>query len=115
MPVTTLECEGALSDLILQAARAAIPADANRLVILPPVGARNQPLMPLLVGLLDALQTTATAVGDNAFDGCQPLPRDLARDLARQARAIAADLENAADAHDAKAWSLPSMTGKELV
>jgi hypothetical protein len=110
-----LECDGALSDLILQAARQALPKHADSLIQLPDVGARNQPLMPLLVGLLDAAQATARAVGDNAWDDCSPLDRQLAADLAKQCRAIAADLENATQCPDARGWSLPSMTGKELV
>lgn len=100
-----LECEGALSDLIMQAARAAIPADIDRLITLPASGARNQPLLPLLVGLLDAAQATAKAVADNAWDDCLPLDRQLAADLAKQCRAIAADIENANQCPDAKGWS----------
>ena len=96
-----LECEGALSDLIMQAARAAIPADVDRLITLPDSGRRNQPLLPLLVGLLDAVQATAKAVADNAWDDCLPLDRDLAADLAMQCRAIAADIENASQCPDA--------------
>jgi hypothetical protein len=115
MSAATIECEGALSDLILQAARAAIPAHVDQLITLPAAGVRNQPLLPLLVGLLDALQVTATAVADNAWDDCQPLPKELAADLAKQCRAIAADLENAVQCPDAAAFTLPSMSGKEWV
>ncbi len=115
MPTATLECQAALSDLILQAARAAIPAHVDRLLTLPDSGQRNQPLLPLLVGLLDAAQATAKAIGDNAWDDCRPLNRKLALDLARQCRAIAADLENATECPDASAFSLPSMSGKEWV
>jgi hypothetical protein len=115
MPTATLECQAALSDLILQAARAAIPAHVDRLLTLPDSGQRNQPLLPLLVGLLDGAQATAKAIGDNAWDDCRPLNRKLALDLARQCRAIAADLENATECPDASAFSLPSMSGKEWV
>lgn len=100
-----IECEGALSDLILQAARAAIPAHVDRLVTLPDSGPLNQPLMPLLVGLLDAAQVTARAIGDNAWDDCLPIERALAADLANQCRAIAADIENATQCPDARGWS----------
>lgn len=115
MPTATLQCPAALSDLILQAARGAIPAHVDHLITLPAAGVRNDPLLPLLVGLLDAAQVTAKAVGDNAWDDCRPLPAELAVDLARQCRAIAADLENANQCPDASAFSLPSMSGKELV
>lgn len=77
----TLECEGALSDLILQAARAAIPAVAHKLIILPDCGEHNKPLLPLLVGLLDAAKVVANAVNDNAWDNLQPLDRNLATEL----------------------------------
>jgi hypothetical protein len=100
-----IECEGALSDLILQAARAAIPAHVDRLVTLPDSGPLNQPLMPLLVGLLDAAQVTARAIGDNAWDDCLPIERALAAELAKQCRVIAADIENATQCPDARGWS----------
>jgi hypothetical protein len=77
--LTPLECDGALSDLILQAARQALPAHVDSL--LPDVGARNQPLMPLLVGLIDAVKVTASAVADNAWDSGQAVPKELAADL----------------------------------
>jgi hypothetical protein len=113
--ISALECDGALSDLILQAARAAVPADHQRLVSLPDVGPLNQPLLPLLVGLIDAAAVTAAAINDNAWDVCGgPLDRQLSIDLAKQCRGIAGLLESAAST-DTHGWSLPSMTGKELV
>lgn len=112
---TQLECEGGLSDLVLQAARAAIPADPSRLITVPAAGVKNDPLLPLLIALVDATKTVAAAVADNAWDDCRPIDSDLATDLARQARAIAADITNATDCPDATGWSLPSMSGKELV
>jgi hypothetical protein len=78
---TPLECDGALSDLILQAARQALPAHADSLLTLPDVGARNRPLMPLLVGLIDAAKVTASAINDNAWDSGQAVPKELAADL----------------------------------
>ena len=107
----TLKCPGAISDLILQAARAAIPAHVER----RDVGERNAPLIPLLEGLLDALEAVAGAVADNSFDDRQPLPKGLASDLALQARKIAGDLTQAGQDHHGCEWSLPSMTGRELV
>jgi len=114
-PAPTLECAGALSDLILQAARQALPANPEQLIRIPAAGPRNRPLLPLLIGLIDAAQATAKAIGDNAWEDSCPLNQQLARDLARQCRAIAADLENASQCPDASRWSLPSCTGKELV
>jgi hypothetical protein len=72
-----LECSGALSDLILQAARQALPQHIETLITLPDVGQRNQPLLPLLVGLIDAARVTARAVADNAWDSGQAPPADL--------------------------------------
>lgn len=72
-----LSCPGALSDLILQAARQALPAHVDSLITMPDCGERNQPLMTLLVGLIDSVEVTAAAVADNAWDAGQPLPADL--------------------------------------
>ena len=77
----SLECSGALSDLILQAARQALPQHVETLITLPDVGQRNQPLLPLLVGLIDAARVTANAIADNAWDSGQAVPEDLAVDL----------------------------------
>jgi hypothetical protein len=82
----TIECEAALSDLILQAARQAIPAGVDSLLTLPDVGTRNQPLMPLLMGLIDAAKVTANAIADNAWDSGQAVPKDLAAMVAADLR-----------------------------
>jgi hypothetical protein len=78
---TPLECPGALSDLILQAARQALPAHVDSLIRFSDCGERNRPLMPLLVGLIDAVKVTAIAVADNAWDSGQSPPADLIVDL----------------------------------
>jgi len=87
-PIQTqaIECEAALSDLILQAARQALPAYVDSLVILPDCGERNQPLMPLLVGLIDAAKVTSRAIADNAWDSGQAVPKDLAAMVAADLR-----------------------------
>lgn len=103
MPIHNhIECDGALSDLILEAARQAIPADVDQLLTLPDSGRRNQPLLPLLVGLIDATQQVAQAVADNAWDESIPLDRGLMAALARQSRAIATAIESASDCPDAR-------------
>jgi hypothetical protein len=112
--MANLECEAALSDLVLQAARQVIPADSSRLITLPAAGIKNDPLLPLLVALLDSVKVVAAAVADNAWDDCRPLDQELAADLARQARAVAADIESATACPNAASW-VPSMTAKELV
>jgi hypothetical protein len=98
-----IECDGALSDLILQAARQAIPGYASQLITLPDSGRLNQPILPLLVGLIDATQQVAQAVADNAWDESIPLDRELMTDLARQARAIGIAIETASNCPDARA------------
>jgi hypothetical protein len=97
-----IECDGALSDLILQAARQAIPGYASQLITLPDSGRLNQPILPLLVGLIDATQQVAQAVADNAWDESIPLDRELMTDLARQSRAIATAIESASTCPDAR-------------
>jgi len=113
-----LQCDAALSNAVLQAARATIAADWHQLnrcwIQLPPISERNRHLIPLLAGLLDATQTVAAAVADNAWDESHPIDKQLARDYAKQARRISNDLINATHCPDARNWSLPSMTKKEL-
>ena len=91
-----LECDGALSNLILQAARQVMPAIIAAEPV-PNCSVRNQPLLPLLEGLLDATLATAKAVADNAWDESRPMDRALMTDLARQARLIASVMESAAN------------------
>ena len=110
-----LQCDAALSDAVLQAARQAIPADWHRLITLPPTSERNRPLMTLLIGLLNATRTVAASVADNAWDESHPIDAQLARALAKQALKVSDDITNATHCPDCRNWSLPSMTGKELV
>jgi hypothetical protein len=95
MPMDTIQCDAALSDLVLQAARQAIPADFHRLINLPPTSERNRPLLPLLCSLLDAVQTTAAAIADNAWDDSHPLDLQLVVELLDQVRHIGLDIESA--------------------
>lgn len=114
-----LECDAAMSDAVLQAARAAMPANPAMHYLLPQaveqLAIKQQPLIPLLMALLDAAQSTAKAIADNAWDDSLPLAQSLADELAKQCRAIADDITNATQCPDATSWSLSSMTGKELV
>lgn len=118
MSVTTIECDAAMSDAVLQAARAAIKpcltwhVESQWINSLPE---KQRPLVPLLMALLDSAQAVARAISDNAHDDCQPLSKDTAGELAKQAQAISDDILGAKDASDCADWSLPSMTNKELV
>jgi hypothetical protein len=95
---TPLECPGALSDLILQAARQALPAHVDSLLTMPDVGARNQPLMPLLVGLIDAAKVTAGAINDNAWDSGPALPTGMADALLAELEIVRQLITSAHDA-----------------
>ena len=97
-PTQPLECPGALSDLILQAARQALPAHVDSLIQLPDCGERNRPLMPLLAGLIDAAKATASAVADNAWDSGPALPKDLAYGLLADLEIVRQHIRSAKDA-----------------
>jgi hypothetical protein len=79
-----MNCQEVISELILNAARAAVPADAEQLMLLPDCGPRNKRLMPLLIGLVEALKVTAKAVLDNAIDEGCPVDVVLAGKLGEQ-------------------------------
>jgi hypothetical protein len=96
--LTPLKCNAALSDLILQAARAAIPAHVDSLMTLIDCGERNRPLMPLLVGLIDAAKVTAGAVNDNAWDSGPALPTYMAEALLIELEIIRELIISAGDA-----------------
>jgi hypothetical protein len=76
-----MNCQDVISELILDAARRAVPPDAEQLMLLPDCGPRNKPLMPLLIGLVEALRVTAQAVADNALDESYPVDRQLVVEL----------------------------------
>jgi hypothetical protein len=96
--LTPLECDAALSDLILRAARAAIPAHVDSLMTLPDCGERNRPLTPLLVGVIDAAKVTASAINDNAWDSGPALPADMADALLIEVEIIRELITSARDA-----------------
>jgi len=111
-------CEGALSDAVLQAARAALADFPGNPYAEDPwqhCGPRNQPLLVLLDALVDASTAVAAAIADNCWDDCLPIPADGAKGMAAALHRIADTITAAAAAPDAAGWSLPSMTGKELV
>ena len=93
-PTQPLSCDGALSDLILQAARQALPAHLSA----PDCGERNAPLVPLLVGLIDAVKATASAINDNAWDAGPALPKDLTDSLLADLEIVRQHIRSAEDA-----------------
>jgi hypothetical protein len=97
-PAQPLSCPGALSDLILQAARQAQPANPQQLIRLPNCGERNRPLMPLLVGLIDAAKVTASAINDNAWDAGPALPKDMTDALLTELEIVRQLIQSAEEA-----------------
>ena len=79
-----MNAQEVISKLILNAARGAVPADAEQLMLLPDCGLKNKRLMPLLIGLVEALKVTADAVADNAWDEGHPIEALLAAKLHKQ-------------------------------
>lgn len=110
---TTLQSE------ILQAARQIVESGrfTTHLDDAPWAGAgiKNPPLLELLDCLIDATGSLANAIADNAWDDCLPVPADGAQRMADALRSIADTITTASAAPDSTGWSLPSMTGKELV
>jgi len=81
----------------------------------PGCSLRNAPLLPVLEALVSAATAQADAIADNAWDDLLPIPAAIARDLAQACHRLGDTIAAAAAAPDASGWSLPSMTGKELV
>lgn len=117
--IAPIQCETVEFNAVLEAARAAMPADGIGRILRDhearQLSAKQLPLVPLLMALLDSAKATARGIADNAWDDHQPLLKSLADELAAQCRAIADDITNATECPDAANWSLPSMSGKELV
>jgi len=118
---TAITAEGALSDEVLQAARAVVERYAAAFPVYSGTspwagaGAKNPPLLTLLDQLVGAMEPVAAAIADNAWDDRLPIPSAGARGMAEALHRIADTISAAAAAPDVTGWSLPSMTGKELV
>lgn len=113
-----IECDGAISDAVLQAARAAMPADADLqswicfgdCSWIHGAGEKQAPLLALLGCLIDAATAVASAINDNAWDDSKPVPTFTAHALADEAREIGHQLIGASQCPDATAFELPSFT-----
>ena len=101
-----------LSDSILEASRPLLLEHTGNW---PGCGIKNPPLLALLEALIDSATTTANAVADNCWDDCIPIPADRAKAMAEACYRLGSTITAAAAAPDCKGWSLPSMSGKELV
>jgi hypothetical protein len=93
-----MNCQEYISAAILEAARAAVPSDVEQLLLLPSCGPRNKPLMPLLVGLVEAVRVTAAAVADNAWDERYPIDDRLELQLRTALQAAEFSLSDATTA-----------------
>lgn len=111
--------EGALADEVLQAARLVL--ETHSFLVYTGTdpwagcGVKNPPLLTLLDQLIGAMEPVAAAIADNAWDDLLPVPADGAKRLADALHRVADAISTAAAAPDRNEWSLPSMTGKELV
>ena len=115
--MTTPTCEASISTDVLEAARLVVAAHAD---CWQPAAIRNlsdkqRPLVLLLMALIDSAEAVARAIDDNAWDDGNPIDRVMTEGLASQAYRIGAVITNASGAHDTSNWTLPSMSGKELV
>ena len=117
----SIEADGALADDVLQAARAVVEAHSAQHSVYPArdpwagCGYKNPPLLTLLDQLIGAMEPVASAVADNAWDDCLPIPAAGAQGLAEALQRIANTLIAAAAAPNSTGWSLPSASGKELI
>lgn len=102
----TITAEGALSDDVLQAARAVVERYAAAFPVYTSTnpwagcGVKNPPLLTLLDQLIGAMEPVAAAIADNCWDDCLPIPADGAKRLAGDLHRIA-DVISAAAAPDA--------------
>lgn len=82
------------TDKLLEAARLLLPADPADCFVKPDVinelTEKQQPLVPLLIILIEAALTTSQAIADNAWDDNIPMPIDLMNELANQSYKLAA-------------------------
>jgi hypothetical protein len=61
------------------------------------VSKRQEPVVDMLVDLLDEAKATAAAISDNAIEEQRPIPKDLLRSLNNDLERIKAHLLTAAD------------------
>mgnify|MGYP006266351607 CR=1 FL=1 len=120
--IQTIEAEGALSDLVLSAAREIVDRHVAEHPAYPGgnpwrgCGVKNPPLLTLLDQLIGAAEPVANAIADNCWDDCLPVPSEGAKRLADALHRIANTITVATAAPDSTGWdSAPSMSGKELV
>ncbi len=108
-----LHSESGVGDEVLQAARAVVggvdvPAQfADRGAWLSGVQEKQQPLVPLLLWLLDAAETVASAMADNAWDDARPLPGGVADVLAEISRSVTSHVLSATECSSTEPAEVP--------
>ena len=108
-----IEAETIISDHILQAAmEIAKESLPDRFTS---SGTKNAALLQLIDDMLGAIEPVANAVADNAWDDCIPVHSTDAKVLTDALHRLADVITTSAAAPNKTDWSLPSMTGKELV
>lgn len=99
-----IQCDAALSQRVLDAVRAAIPPNAAQAYHLPHAGLKNNPLLVQLLAMLDATRAVASAVADNAWDDCHPIPADIAEELQKISTRISSEIDTASKSPDRSCW-----------
>ena len=108
-----LQAESGIGDQVLQAARVIVegtdvPAQfADRGAWLSGLPEKQQPLVPLLLWLLDAAETVASAVADNAWDDARPLPGGVADLLSEISRSVTSHVLSATECSSAEPAEVP--------
>lgn len=124
-PTPTIAAEGAISDEVLQAARAIVERRAAQGLAYArgygwqDCGIKNPPLLTLLDMLIGACEPVANAIADNCNDDDALLPFDSAKGLADALQNMADTIRACGESRRAvpmpAGWSLPSMTGADLI
>jgi hypothetical protein len=94
--------EAAISDAALQGARAAVDrlGDPYKWILMSDPGPQslNRPVLPLLMALLDGVESVANALAENAWDSFEPVDKDRAAGLIKQCEQIIAQIDCATHA-----------------
>ena len=91
-----------IRDAILNCARCSIPQAS--IDEFSHFGERQRPLLPLFLALLDAMQVTASAIADNAWDASEPIPLDFAIGCQEQIKKSCREIMNATECPNRSRW-----------
>lgn len=91
-------------DAVIAAASFAIAPEA--MAQFPGFSDKQRPLIPLFLALLDATQSIAAAIADNAWDDQEPINVEFALGCKRQALRIGSDIYNATESPNHAHWEI---------